>query len=100
MLGDYYPLTAYSIQPDDWIAWQFHRPDLDGGAVQAFRRNKSEIPSQVLRLRGLNRSAEYEIKDLDSGPPRKMSGKELMKNGLTVEIRTQPGAAVLFYRKL
>ncbi len=41
MLGDYYPLTPYSLQRDQWIAWQFDRPDLGGGEVQAFRRPES-----------------------------------------------------------
>jgi len=25
-LGDYYPLTPYSLSEHDWIAWQFDRP--------------------------------------------------------------------------
>lgn len=35
--GDYYPLTPYSRANDVWIAWQFHRSELDTGMVQAFR---------------------------------------------------------------
>ena len=99
MLGDYYPLTRYSIQSSDWIAWQFDRPDLRGGVVQAFRREKNDHPTQLLRLRGLTRSAKYEITDLDGGPPRVLSGRELMEKGLTVEIKTRPGSAVVFYRR-
>ena len=38
MLGDYYPLTPYSLDTNQWIAWQFQRPDLCAGVVQAFRR--------------------------------------------------------------
>ena len=26
-LGDYYPLTSYSLADDTWIAWQFDRPE-------------------------------------------------------------------------
>jgi len=99
MLGDYYPLTPYSIQPGDWIAWQFDRPDLRGGVVQAFRRDQNQSPTRVLRLAGLVPSAEYKITDLDGGPPARMSGKDLMGKGLTVEIKTQPGSAVVFYQR-
>ncbi len=99
MLGDYYPLTAYSIQPGAWIAWQFDRPELGGGVVQAFRRDKNESPTQVFRLRALAPSARYEVKDLDGGATKTMTGKELMEEGLTVDIKTRPGAAVVFYRK-
>jgi alpha-galactosidase len=99
MLGDYYPLTPYSIQLTDWIAWQFDRPDLEGGVIQAFRRDKNTEPVQLLRLSGLAPSEKYEITDHDGGEPRTMSGKELMERGLPVEIKTQPGSAVIFYKK-
>lgn len=99
MLGDYYPLTPYSIAPGDWIAWQFDRLDLGGGVVQAFRRDKNESPTRVLRLSGLAPAADYEVTDLDGGAPKKMSGKDLMEQGLTVEIKAKPGAAVIFYKK-
>ena len=99
MLGDYYPLTAYSIRPEDWIAWQFDRAELGGGVVQAFRREKNESAAQVLRLSGLKPSTKYEVTDLDGGAPKKMTGKELMENGLTVEIKTKPGSAVILYKK-
>jgi alpha-galactosidase len=99
LLGDYYPLTPYSIQANDWIAWQFHRPELGGGVVQAFRRDRNEAPTQILRLRGLTPAAKYEISDLDGGKPQKLTGKQLMEAGLALEIPTRPGAAVIFYRK-
>jgi alpha-galactosidase len=99
MLGDYYPLTPYSIQPGDWIAWQFDRPDLGGGVVQAFRHEQNESPSQVLRLRGLARSATYEVVNLDDGAPNIRSGKDLMETGLAVEIHTKPGSAVILYQR-
>jgi len=99
MLGDYYPLTPYSLKNGDWIAWQFDRPEIGGGAVQAFRRDQNESPVQVLRLRGLAPSAEYEVTDLDAGAPKEMTGRDLMQQGLTVEIKSRPGAAVIIYRK-
>jgi alpha-galactosidase len=100
MLGDYYPLTPYSIQPGDWIAWQFDRPDLRGGVVQAFRHETNELPSRVLCLKGLVRSAKYEVTNLDGGAPKRMSGKDLMEQGLTVDIKDKPGSAVILYKRL
>jgi alpha-galactosidase len=99
MLGDYYPLTPYSIQPGDWIAWQFDRPDLNSGVVQAFRRDQNESPTRVLWFVGLVPSAKYQITNLDGGLPKRMSGRDLMEHGLTIEINTQPGASVLFYKQ-
>jgi alpha-galactosidase len=100
MLGDYYPLTPYSIQPGDWIAWQFDRPDLRGGVVQAFRHETNDLPSRVLCLKGLVRSAKYEVTDLDNGAPKRMSGKTLMEQGLIVDIKDKPGSAVILYKRL
>jgi len=100
MLGDYYPLTTYSIRSGDWIAWQFDRPELGGGVVQAFRRDKNESPSRALRLHGLSPSAKYEVTNIDVGTSKKMTGRELLEQGITVEIQSKPGSAIIFYRKL
>jgi len=98
-LGDYYPLTPYSTANDVWIAWQFNRPDLGEGMVQAFRRRESSYEAARLRLRGLEPDAVYAVRDLDLRRGRTYTGKELMDVGLRVEIPKQPGAVILVYRK-
>ena len=54
MLGDYYPLTPYSLAEDRWIAWQFDCPEKGEGAIQAFRRPESVYESIRVKLRGLD----------------------------------------------
>ncbi len=98
MLGDYYPLTAYSLQPDRWIGWQFNRPGQGDGMVQVFRRAKCDQSIITLRLSGLRRSAQYEFTNFDAEGTCEVSGADLMKNGLKVEINSKPGSAVLTYR--
>jgi len=100
MLGDYYPLTPYSLQYDQWIAWQFDRPESGDGMVQAFRREKNEEPARMFRLSGLDPAAQYEVTDLDVGTPEIINGKKLTEQGLAVEIKTKPGAVVITYKKL
>ncbi len=100
MLGDYHPLTSYTIQNTDWIAWEFDRARLGGGVIQAFRREKNDASKRVSRLRAPIPSATYEVTDLDSGTPRKMTGKVLMTDGLSVSITSQPRSAVIFFRKI
>lgn len=100
MLGDFYPLTPYSLQPADWIAWQFDRPESADGIVQAFRRPQTESATLTLRLNHLTGSATYEVTDLDGGPPWRAKGQELMSAGLPVKIDAKPGAAVVFYRQV
>ena len=98
MLGDYYPLSPYSLQLDQWIAWQFDRPDKGEGMIQAFRRDNCDETTKTFQLSGLNSAALYEIKNLDMNGSTKVSGKELMEKGLTVEITDKPGAAVITYK--
>ena len=62
--GDFYPLTPYSTNQQDLIAWQFHRPDLGEGLVQVFRRPKCSDTSARFRLRGLKPEARYAVTDL------------------------------------
>jgi alpha-galactosidase len=97
-LGDYYPLTPYSLEKNVWMAWQFDSPESGEGLVQAFRRDDCENAKNTFRLQGLDPGAIYEIVDLDVGTPVKISGKNLMEEGLAVEIKAKPGAAVITYR--
>ena len=99
-LGDYYPLTPYSLEKSVWMAFQFDRPEQGEGLVQAFRREECADSSKTLRLEGLDAAATYEVTDLDVGTPTRISGDDLMAKGLTVEIKTKPAAAVITYRKM
>jgi alpha-galactosidase len=100
MLGDYYPLTPYTLVLDQWIAWQFHRPEQGDGVVQAFRRPNCALGSASYRLRGLGAAAQYELANFDVKGTTKCSGKELMEKGVTVAIRQRPGAAVIVYQRI
>jgi alpha-galactosidase len=111
--GDYYPLLPCSQNSDcgsdprkensagfEWAAWQFNRPEQGDGMVQAFRREENEQATQTLRLRGLDPTGTYEINNFDAKSTMKVSGKELMQNGLPVEISMKRGAAVIIYKKV
>ena len=99
-LGDYYPLTPYSLEKSAWMAWQFDRPEKGEGLVQAFRREECGDSAKTFHLHGLDLAAAYEVTDLDAGTPTRVSGKELMEKGLTVEIKAKPGAAVIRYQQV
>ncbi|MFN8492633.1 MAG: alpha-galactosidase [Caldilineaceae bacterium] len=95
--GDYYPLTPYSLDDDQWMAWQFHRPEPGDGMIQAFRRFHNNEQSRVLHLRGLNPVALYIVADLDGKMATQATGAELMEQGLRVEITEKPGAMLITY---
>lgn len=99
-MGDYYPLTNYSLEKDVWIGWQFDRPDLGQGMVQLFRRAESIYESARLALRGLDPDSSYTVSDLDSQSSDRLSGRELMEKGLPVSIPDRPGASIVTYRKV
>jgi len=110
--GDYYPLLPCSLNSDcdtnpskersagfEWAAWQFNRPESGDGMIQAFRRDKDAEATKNLVLRGLDPAATYEVTNLDTKTPKRISGKDLMKAGLPVEITAKPGAAIILYKK-
>ena len=98
MLGDYFPLTPYSLDTDKWIAWQFHRPDLGESLVQAFRRPNAESEMLTVKLRGLEPDSRYEVENFDGGKEAR-TGHDLM-DGFVIRLVSKPAAAVLVFRKV
>jgi alpha-galactosidase len=82
------------------LAWQFNRPEVGSGIVQAFRRADSIYRSAQLQLRGLDPAATYEVTDLDAHRPARVPGHELPEPGLIVELPDRPAAALLTYRRV
>ncbi len=98
--GDFHPLGDYSAADGVWLAWQFDRPDLGRGVVQAFRRAASPCLTAEYRLRGLEPDAAYVLTDADSGQTWQATGRELGESGLRLTIAARPGAALIEYRRL
>jgi alpha-galactosidase len=99
MLGDFYPLTPYSLGADCWIAWQFDRPEQGDGLVQAFRRAENGDAMLPAKLRGLEPAAVYAVQNLDEESVTEATGRELMEEGLAIGIKAGPGSALIHYRK-
>ena len=97
--GDYYPLTPYSLDGAVWMAWQFDRPDLGEGMVQAFRRDQSPYESARFRLRGLDPEVRYVVTRLDGAGETEATGRQLREDGLPVSIQEPPGAAIVIYKR-
>ena len=98
LLGDYYPLTPWSLDQSSWIAWQFHRADLNEGVVQAFRRPDATGDTLTVKLQGLVPQQRYEIENLDGGKAIRTGG-ELM-SGHAITLRGKPAVAVLLLTAL
>jgi alpha-galactosidase len=99
--GDFYPLTPWTRDDTLWMAWQFNRPEACEGTVQVFRRHNSFYESARFKLFGLDEKANYLVSNLDKGTQEQEqhSGRELLNDGLTVNLTAKPGVAILTYRK-
>ena len=98
LLGDYYPLTPYSLDTTSWIAWHFHRADLDEGVVQAFRRPEATSGTIAREASRSRPAARYEIENFDGGKEVR-TGAELMR-GLDITLCEKPAAAVLVLKAI
>jgi alpha-galactosidase len=99
LLGDHYPLTPYSLKEDAWMAWQFDRPEMGEGMVQAFRRPESTSESLQVRLRGLEADAVYTLTNFDVVGTTEANGRRLMEQGIAIVLKQRPEAAIIIYKK-
>ncbi|MBP5093224.1 MAG: NPCBM/NEW2 domain-containing protein [Abditibacteriota bacterium] len=98
-LGDYWPLTPYTLDLDAWLAWQFNLPEQNRGMIQVFKRENSPYLACRFKLRDLDPKATYEFVDLDKpGVMAKYTGNELMKKGIKIEIEKTREAKIYTYR--
>ncbi len=98
-LGDFYPLTGYSLDDTQWMAWQFDLPEEGRGLVQAFRRAKSPYEVSRFRLAGLDPDARYSVANVDVSASKERTGRQLMSEGLQISLATTASAAVITYER-
>lgn len=97
--GDFYPLTPCSLA-DEWLGYQFYRPDLDKGFALVFRR---KVPHELLPstpvfklvLRGLNPEHSYHIRFEHAEKDQTATGRALA-DGVDLTISERPGAELVY----
>jgi alpha-galactosidase len=101
LVGDWYPLTPYHRSREDWLAGQYHRPDLDEGLVLVFRREDTAGRDwqRAFRLRGLDPAATYRLEHDTTRESRQVSGADLAA-GLVVQLHDAPASDMIHYRRL
>jgi len=99
LTGAWYPLLPYSQSQGDWMAAQYHRPDLDEGLVLVFRRPESPYTTLELSLRGIDAPATYEISFDTLGAKSRVRGSELLE-GFRVTLPAKQRSELITYRKL
>lgn len=98
--ADFYPLTPYRLDKDVWIAWQYDRPETGSGIIQVFKRDECPYVSGQIKLQGLDADAKYSVRNLDSNGSSTLTGRELMENGLMINLPKCPSAGLFTYKKL
>lgn len=74
-------------------------PRKNDGIIEMFRRENSPYETACFMLRGLDESVDYLFADADGGEFR-LSGKELMKNGLNITVSDKPKAKICYYKTI
>jgi alpha-galactosidase len=85
----------------DWLATQYHRPDLDEGMVLAFRRPDSPYSSVQVSLRGIDPAASYEISWDSQGPgATKILPGAKLSSGFEIVLPKKHSSELIVYRKV
>lgn len=99
LIGSWYPLLPYSRAGNEWIASQYHRPDLDEGMILAFRRADSAYRTAEVSLGGLKTDAVYELTSEATGRKVRVKGADLMKQ-YQLTIPQKHRSEVITYREV
>ena len=97
--GDFYPHTPDPRADDGWLAWQFDRPELGRGLVQAIRFADAPAKSHTVHLQGIDPEAAYHFENPETGATRDLSGQDLVAAGFRLKLPARSGA-VWFYRRV
>lgn len=95
--ADYYPLTPWTADPGQWLAFQFNDPEKRAGIVQAFCGDTENRETVTLQLHGLERDTVYELRNWDNNEPVNMTGTELMDSGLPLRAARTNEALLVEY---
>jgi alpha-galactosidase len=96
--GDFYPLTKWTLNPDEPLAYQFHDSKSGAGIIQFFWNGKQTNASIRIFPKGLQPERTYVLQDWDLRTSLRVTGDQLMKDGLALPEQEYENAIVLEYR--
>lgn len=96
--GDYYPCTAFSRSPEQWVAWQFDWPEIGEGLLQGIRHSACPEETFTIRPQGLDPEADYLLENPETDDRLRLSGAALLRDGLALSLSPRSGA-LWFYRR-
>lgn len=99
--GDFYPLSAPTLDPSAWCVLQYHRAAENDGIVLFFRRDRSPYAGYDAHLRAIDVDAIYEIRLSNDYKPSSavtIAGRDLQQYRAMID--PCPGSLILEYRRL
>lgn len=99
--GDFYALTPARTAPEEFVAYQFHRADLDAGIVLAFRRAECRYKGLILGIYGIDPAATYDVESVDGDGKitrATLPGAEL-SDSLELRVDTPGSTRLIRYKK-
>ena len=96
--GDFYPLTNWSLNPNQTIAFQFHDSSSETGIIQLFFGDERSAVPMRLFPKGLQAQRIYNLSCWDKKLTAQVTGNQLMKEGIMLPNQGGGNAVVLEYR--
>jgi alpha-galactosidase len=96
-------LYHISARPDGihWDGLEYFDPVRKAGVVFAFRGSIETESTHAFVLQGLLREKQYQLHFQDqSSPDKKISGQELLKNGLSILLSVPNSSEIVFLKEL
>ena len=98
MGGNYYPLDFGSFDNNKMHAMEFINEDATAGTALIYKRANVKDTEYTVKLNGLIASETYEIYDIDKPEEiHKLTGEELMNNGLTLPLPEGQKAIIIMF---
>ena len=96
--GDYYPITPFSRDPAQWVAWQFDRPEYGDGLLQGIRHTACPDETFIAYPQGLQADIEYLFENPESGEQFHRQGAAVMREGVQLSLPPRNGV-IWFYKR-
>jgi alpha-galactosidase len=84
LVQDFHQLTPAPVTGDDWDVMSFNAYDGREAVLYAFSGRKAD--ERMIVLRGLNPGQDYRIECLNDGEATELSGAQLMRAGLRMQL--------------
>ncbi len=98
LAGDFHPLTPCDLGAA-WLAYQFHRRDLNRGFALVFKRDAVAGDAFGLALQSLEPGERYEVVRESVGEHAVFTGRELAA-GIELAVEATPGSETVSYSAL